>query len=323
VIPLVSLLIMVLWSLATEAAASQCDGAIPRVDLIGQIELAALQQVQYIRGALRAVLPKPEQRVLFDSIDTRIDEYDSDFFGVYSTKEGDRRSVHISAAYLVLSYMMDAAYSKLLIESPFDPGRFTEQIVAYAQYLVNAYGKARDQWSLGDTPICIKTFNQWSGMTSDDIYNWVVKFGNDPKLVNISLGLARSTVTFVLGHEYAHHLLGHLDKANLGLMEEIAADRYALEWANKAGLPSAGALGSFTIAEVMEKEYQNKIPADHPLAACRMIRAFFFEYSSLRTSPTMKELENDANFLALETFMSAHWKQMVEFQKTCNVGATE
>jgi hypothetical protein len=135
---------------------------------------------------------------------------------------------------------------------------------------------------------------------------------NDKYVDNTSQNILKSTVFFIIAHEYAHVMYRHTYK---GITEEEAqkhemdADAFALEVMRRIGVPPVGMTFYFLIQSRMEPipgdpDYQRycRLPHTHPLSALRILKvaegieAHVDDFARLQKDPLSweKRLRGDA-----------------------------
>ncbi|MEZ9490062.1 hypothetical protein AB4187_15010 [Vibrio breoganii] len=162
------------------------------------------------------------------------------------------RCIIVSTGYSTVTFMITFAYN---MEAKLGIDNFGEE---YARYVTENYAKN----SITHVNQSAWDYANLSGSSSP----W-----HDQELVAAVYGNHALALWYVLAHEVAHHVLGHLDTPSTSLAQNRKKEQEADDWASKTliklGIPPAVAYPSLMYWYFMdeygvENEYQKTHPAD-------------------------------------------------------------
>ncbi|GAB3517775.1 M48 family metalloprotease [Photobacterium alginatilyticum] len=174
-----------------------------------------------------------------------------DIVRAFKTAKGQRH-IQVSTGYSTVTFMITFAHH---MEAALDINNFGEE---YTRYVTENYAKNS-----------ITHVNQsawdYAGLSGNNS-PW-----NDKKFVATVYGNHALVLWYVLAHEIAHHVLGHIENPSISLEENRKREQEADDWASKTliklGLPPAAAFPALMYWYYMdefgvENEYQKSHPAD-------------------------------------------------------------
>ncbi|EOV1172295.1 hypothetical protein ACOLZ1_001818 [Vibrio fluvialis] len=162
------------------------------------------------------------------------------------------RHITVSTGYSTVTFMITFAY---YMEAKLGINNFGEE---YTRYVTENYAKN----SITHINQSAWDYANLSGSSSP----W-----NDQELVAAVYGNHALVLWYILAHEIAHHVLGHLDNPSTSLAQNRKKEQEADDWASqtliKLGIPPAVAYPSLMYWYFMdeygvENEYQKTHPAD-------------------------------------------------------------
>ncbi|MGA7327336.1 MAG: hypothetical protein WBX25_23310 [Rhodomicrobium sp.] len=254
-----------------------------------------------------------------NEIDIAIDETDMKFTGVGADIENGRRKVIVPAGFLLAMDMVNRAAVEAAIFSV--PQEKLRDYLIYAQGQLQRFRNSEGE---GNAPQNLQRFCRQAELDCDSFDRTPVAafYGSTLEAANMA-GLA-----FVLGHEFAHHILGHLTCSSImRFKEEAAADLFGLRLALKSKrnpiYPAPG-IGAYLVLFAAGRDtHLSPAEDDYPDPLCRYSQ-------SLRQA--IVALDTDADFQGqLRQFnLTAMWQQiknyMPNFERytgSCNFPAHE
>jgi hypothetical protein len=214
---------------------------------------ASLRSIRIVKTKVNRVLPKKYKRDL-KRLNIEISR-DHNIFAVFATRKDRKISISFSFIDQIIA-VVDA-----VILADFLGNR--DMASEYLFLLIENMIENTNNYKQGKSFISPPHFAVYAGMSNQKFS----EITSTPGYAEIRDDAITDAIGFVLLHEIAHHVLGHVNKKN-SIAHERDADSFSLKYGVKAGLePMFGVLPFWYYSAIEEAGV--KLSEKHPSPMCR------------------------------------------------------
>ncbi len=217
------------------------------------------------RTMLRPRLTSADQQLL-DDVEFVFD--DGEYLNAYAYRDGGDPKIKVSLGYIELAYELSVGYYASWGHGT--PQCFEQFIRTVAQGIVD---DSQSQ-SNGDSPPGVPSFGKFIGSHHADCGNMTLAEINSPETLKLVSSGMNAIMFYVVGHEFAHHKLGHVTHPTnnnaVSRDHESKADAQSIAWSFDLRLnpfPAFPILVLYSMIGADDRE--GEIASTHPASSRR------------------------------------------------------
>lgn len=269
----------------------------PEADFVKSVTNLSYYYLNQARMAIRMHIT-PEELKIFDKIDAIIDETDWNVFATRAVNENGKPIIRIPIGFIIASYYLDLAY----VEG-WRANKVT-YIYEYQLKLIPLLG-IDPKTRILSNPIQRESLCESAGLEPDHC----ARDRANPDALQAMYFVRGTTMMFLLAHEAAHHLKGHLTHRHLiPYLQEMEADKFAADMIIKTGGDPFMAINNFVLFAKIDDFKTRQAHIGEAIApACRFLNAFVAGYESVSNLPNWQEYarQNAISIAEFDKFMSS------------------